>query len=252
MVIGERMKHVWCIGLVALIVSVSGCDSPTEVEDIVQGVTIQGIDISHHNIDTYAPIDWAQVRNNGYTFAFVKATDGYRSCWTDPTFTANMDSGFQAGMLMGAYHYARPDLNHDARVEVACFLRAAGRYLRPGYLRPVLDVETGSELGKQALSQWVHTWMDTVKQQTGIEPILYTYSNFTRNFDMSVTRYALWLAHYTYDSEAEPNSGLWETWAFWQYTDRGSVPGVGDPTIDIDLFNGDLARLEREFVIPAQ
>jgi GH25 family lysozyme M1 (1,4-beta-N-acetylmuramidase) len=233
-----------------LAIALHGCDNgPTDVEEMVQGVTIRGIDISHHNIDAYAPVDWQQVRESDYTFAFVKATDGYKSCWTDPTFTSNMDAGYQAGILMGAYHYARPDANPDATVEAQCFLRAAGKYLIRGYLRPVLDVERGAELGKEALSNWVHLWMNTIQRQTGVEPILYTYSSFTHNFNISVTRYALWLAHYTHDPGTIPNTGLWEAWDFWQYTDRGSVAGVGDPTIDVDLFNGDLARLEREFVI---
>ena len=233
----------------AIAVIAAGCHkSPTEV-DPVEGFTIAGIDISHHNIDAYSPVNWQQVREAGYTFAFVKATDGYKSCWTDPTFASSMDAGYRAGVLMGAYHYARPDANPDARVEAECFLQAAGRYLTSGYLRPVLDVERGSELGKTALSDWVHLWMNTIQARTGIEPILYTYSSFTQYFELSVTRYALWLAHYTHDPEVTPNSGLWNVWDFWQYTDRGSVPGVGDPTIDVDVFNGDLARLEREFVI---
>ena len=246
------MKLAWFTALMVLSVIIAGCDSPTEVDEGVEGITIQGIDISHHNINAYTPIDWEQVLNAGYTFAFVKATDGYNSCWTDPTFANNMENGVRADMLMGAYHYARPDLNPDAQVEAACFLQTAGRYLTAGYLRPVLDVEIGAELGKQTLTQWVHAWMDAVKRHTGVEPIVYTYSNFTRNFDVSVIRYDLWLAHYTHDPDTEPNSGLWPTWAFWQYTDRGSVPGVSDPSIDLNLFNGDLARLQSEFVIPAR
>ena len=238
------------LAFLVLAVSLTGCNtSPTEL-DPVQGITIRGIDISHHNIDAYSPVNWQQVRDAGYTFAFIKATDGYKSCWTDPAFTSSMEAGHQAGVLVGAYHYARPDANPDATVEAECFLAAAGRYLTSGYLRPVLDVERGSELGQAALSAWVHLWMNTIKAHTGVEPILYTYSSFTKYFDVSVTRYALWLAHYTQDPEATPNSGIWNAWDFWQYTDRGSVPGVGDPTIDVDVFNGDLARLEREFVIP--
>jgi lysozyme len=231
------------------VLTAPGCDSPTSVEEVVQGITLQGIDISHHNIDDYSLIDWSEVRNAGYTFAFVKATDGYNSCWTDPTFTTNIENGHAAGILMGAYHYARPDLNRDARVEADCFLRVAGRYLRKGYLRPVLDVETGVELGKEVLTNWVHVWMTTVKNRTGIEPIFYTYSNFTNNFNTSLTQYDLWLAHYTGDPEKPPNPGIWDTWEFWQYTDQGSVPGVSDPTIDLNLFNGDMARLQTEFVI---
>ena len=237
------------LSLVILSLIAPGCDSPTSVEEEVQGVTLQGIDISHHNIDDYSLVDWSQVRNAGYTFAFVKATDGYNSCWIDPTFSTNMEHGRRAGMLMGAYHYARPDLNRDAMVEANCFLRVAGQYLREGYLRPVLDVETGAWLGKDMLTNWVHVWMTTVKNRTGIEPIFYTYSNFTNNFNVSLTQYNLWIAHYTRDPEKPPDPGIWDTWDFWQYTDQGSAPGVSDPTIDLNIFNGDMSRLQTEFAI---
>ncbi|MDY0094967.1 MAG: glycoside hydrolase family 25 protein [Candidatus Vecturithrix sp.] len=236
--------------LVMFMLNLVSCSGPTDPGDgPVEGLTLPGIDISHHNIDGYTMIDWAQVRRAGYVFAFVKATDGYKGGWTDPTFRANMEQGHQAGMFMGAYHYARPDLNPNARVEAAYFVNVARPFLIAGYLRPVLDLETGASLGKATLSNWAHVWMATVKQLTGIEPIFYTYSNFTRYLDSSVTQYDFWLAHYTRDPAIAPNPGLWDDWDFWQYTDSGSVPGVSDPTIDLDLFNGGLARLQEEFVI---
>ena len=230
--------------------SPSGPDTETPDEEPVQGVTIRGIDLSHHNIDNYAPIDWTAVLGADYRFAFIKATDGYNSCWRDPTFQQNMDGGYQAGVLMGAYHYARPDLNADARGEARCFLNTVENYLTSGWLRPVLDLETGASLGKERLSNWVHVWMNAVEEQSGIEPILYTYSSFTFNFDSSITSYDFWLAHYTGDPDIAPNPGLWDDWEFWQYTDEGSVTGVTDPTIDLDIFNGGLTRLQEEFVIP--
>ena len=244
------------IFMLALTFSLNACTSPSspdnesQDDEPVQGVTIRGIDLSHHNVDNYATIDWAQVLSAGYRFAFVKATDGYNSCWEDPTFRQNMDGGSRAGVLVGAYHFARPDLNPDARTEARCFLKAAEQYLQSGFLRPVLDLESGTSLGKERLSNWVHVWMDALKEQSGVEPILYTYSSFTHNFNASVTRYDFWLAHYTRDPEATPNPGLWDDWDFWQYTDEGSVPGVQDPTIDLDIFNGGLTRLQEEFVIP--
>ena len=245
-----NVRCVWYILLFMLLLNIGGCSSPTDPDDgPVYGVTLQGIDISHHNIDDYAPIDWSRVRDAGYVFAFVKATDGYKGGWTDPTFYTNMDTGYRAGLFMGAYHYARPDLNRDATVEASYFVRVAGRYLTRGYLRPVLDLETGESLGKEGLSNWVHIWMTTVKNLTGVEPIFYTYRNFTRYLDISLTRYDFWLAHYTGDPEIAPDPLLWETWDFWQYTDGGSVPGVADPSIDLNLFNGDLARLQSEFMI---
>lgn len=254
-----RLRFAWIVCLIGLMLTMSSCQSPTTVDppvvpdepvQPVQGVVLRGIDISHHNVDGYGAIDWAQVRAAGSVFAFVKATEGYNGCWTDATFTTNIERGHAAGLFMGAYHFARPDLNKDAAIEAACFLRVAGPYLTSGHLRPVLDIETGAALGKAQLSAWVQTWLTTVKNRTGLEPLIYTYSSFTKNFDVALTKYSLWVAHYTGSVNISPNTGIWATWDFWQYTDNGSSAGVSDPSIDLNLFNGDLARLQREFVIP--
>jgi len=205
---------------------------------------IQGIDVSHYQGD----ISWSEVYGAGYRFAFVKASEGVG--WIDPNFVTNMDNGSDAGLLMGAYHFARPDLGNDAQDEALCFVSVARNYLKGGYLRPALDLEVGSSLGKEALSNWVHEWMETVKNETGIEPIIYVSSNYANNYlDNSVAKYDLWIAHWTYDPATSPNTGIWNSWDFWQYSNNGSVPGIsGD--VDLDLFNGDIPRLYGAFVIP--
>ncbi|MCK4731814.1 MAG: PKD domain-containing protein, partial [Methanophagales archaeon] len=207
--------------------------------------SLEGIDVSHYQGD----IDWSQVYNAGYRFAFAKATEGdHRPPQIiDDHFETNMNEGHDAGMLMGAYHFAHPEVN-DATDEAQFFVNVADDYLTEGYLRPVLDLESGASLGKTALSTWVHEWMNTVKSETGIEPIIYVNSNYANNYlDSSVSSYELWIAHWTYDPDASPNTGIWNDWDFWQYSDAGSVPGVnGD--VDMDLFNGDMSRLNT-FVI---
>ena len=207
---------------------------------------VQGIDVSHHQ----GSVDWIQVYTAGYRFAFVKASEGVG--WIDPNFEANMENGRDAGLLMGAYHFARPDLGNNPVDEAEYFISVASEYLGQCYLRPVLDLEKGASLGKDVLSNWVHIWMETVKNETGIEPILYVNNNYANNYlDEFLTKYDLWIAHWTYDLSSSPNTGIWDSWSFWQYSDKGSVPGiVGD--VDLDLFNGDMQKLRSEFMIPAE
>ena len=57
----------------------------------------------------------------------------------------------QAGMLMGAYHFAYPQFN-DAEDEARFFVSVAGDYITESYLRPVLDLEQGQELDTETLS----------------------------------------------------------------------------------------------------
>ncbi|GAG56857.1 unnamed protein product, partial [marine sediment metagenome] len=145
-----------------------------------QPTQVEGIDVSSYQGD----IDWSEVYNAGYRFAFARASWGNEipPVYIDDYFETNMQNGHAAGMLMGAYHFAYPEYT-DPVSEAHHFLNVAGDYLIEGYLRPVLDLEDDPgfdsypyRLGKEALSNWVHEWMNTVKNETGIEPIIYTSS----------------------------------------------------------------------------
>jgi len=198
---------------------------------------VRGIDVSRWQ----GNIDWKRVRGAGYLFAFIKASEGVN--YRDPNFVTNMRNGRAAGILVGAYHFARPDYGNDAAAEARYFVSVAKDYIKEGYLRPVLDLEVGANLGKAALSKWVNEWMSTVKSETGVEPIIYVNSNYARNYlDASITRYALWIAHWTYDSRGTPNTGIWNDWAFWQYSNKGSVPGITG-NVDLDVFNGGMTEI---------
>ncbi len=139
-------------------------------------VHVDGLDVSHWQ----GTIRWGRVANEGYVFTFAKGTEGVG--WTDSKFFYNMDRGTEVGVQMGVYHFARPDLGNSGAEEANYFLSVAGDYLNSGFLRPVLDLETGTSLGKVALSNWVLEWMQTVKNRTGIEPLLYTNLNYVNNF----------------------------------------------------------------------
>src|SRR5207302_823289 len=76
---------------------------------------VLGIDVSHYQ----GTINWPAVFASGERFAFEKATEGVT--YTDPKFVTNMLAGKAAGVLMGAYHFARP-LNNSAADEAAHFL----------------------------------------------------------------------------------------------------------------------------------
>src|SRR4051812_24197253 len=73
--------------------------------------------------------------------------------YDDPYFVQNITQATTAGMLAGAYHYARPDIVTNWPVagqipnsgtdDANHFLQMAGAWMRPGYLRPVFDLESG-------------------------------------------------------------------------------------------------------------
>lgn len=218
---------------------------PKTISDPVSKTTSEyadGLDVSRWQ----GTIDWPKVAAAGYVFTFAKGTEGVG--WTDVKFLENMNNGQKAGVMMGVYHFARPDLGNKAADEANYFLDVVGDYLKSGYLRPVLDLEVGSSLGKTALSKWVIEWMETVKNRTGISPLIYVNPNFITNYlTEAVTEYDLWVAHWTCEPEPSyyyPNTGMWRDWAFWQYygpggcgANIGYVPGIST-NIDLNIFNG--------------
>jgi len=213
---------------------------PKSVEgagDISSTEHVDGLDVSHWQGD----INWAKVANNDYVFTFVKGTEGVG--WTDVNFLTNINEGTEAGVMMGVYHFARPDLGNTGQEEAEWFLSVVGDYLESGYLRPVLDLEVGSYLGKNALSAWVLDWMQTVENQSGVAPLIYTNYNYVSNFLTDpVADYDLWIAYWNCDPSPTydiPPTGMWSDWGFWQYCvkDAGYVPGI-QTRIDVNIFNG--------------
>ena len=217
--------------------------SPDQVGD----EHVYGLDVSHWQGD----IGWLKVANAGYDFAFVKGTEGRG--WTDVKFHTNMAEGENAGVYLGVYHFARPDLGNTGAEEAEYFLSVVGDYLESGYLRPVLDLEVRGSLGEAALSAWVMEWMQTVESRTGISPLLYTNLNYINNYlNHAVTEYGLWIAYWSCEPNPTfsiPPTGDWGDWDFWQYygpggcgNNAGYVPGIST-NIDLNIFNGVLAGL---------
>src|SRR4051794_34611703 len=64
-----------------------------------------GIDVSSYQ----GTITWPNVAAAGISFAWAKATEG--TGYQDAYFVGNQNNGKAAGVLMGAYHYARYDLH---------------------------------------------------------------------------------------------------------------------------------------------
>src|ERR1043165_4380967 len=158
-----------------------------------------------------------------------------------------MTGGNAAGVVMGAYHFARPASN-SATDEANHFLAVASNHIGAGYLPPVLDLEdppTGSALSavftSAQLTTWVQTWLNVVQSQTGIAPVIYTSASYAGYLNSSLNTYKLWIANPgTSATTAPSNIGNWTTWAFKQYSWVGAVSGIGGD-VDLDVFHGTAA-----------
>jgi len=198
-------------------------------------VWVKGIDVSHYQ----GVIDWSAVSKSGIEFAFIKSTDGVAK--TDPMFCRNWQAARDNGIRRGAYHFFRAEQDPERQAQLFLAM-LKGEW---GELPPVLDFElSGGVSNEEGLSR-AKTWMIEVKEATGLKPILYTGPAFWRSTMKDACNFGnfpLWIAHYT----AAPEPSLpraWNRWAFWQHSEKGTVPGINGP-VDLDLFNGNLMELD--------
>jgi GH25 family lysozyme M1 (1,4-beta-N-acetylmuramidase) len=202
----------------------------------------KGLDVSNNN----GAINWAKVAHAGYRFAFGKATEG--TGYTDKTYTTNRNGSEAAGLVFGAYHFARPSGANVAAATASAikqanhFLAAAGP--QPGELPPVLDLEATGSLPKQRLLVWTLAWLDEISARTGVAPFLYTSPAFWKSHLGDSTAAAasgtgLWIAHWTSKSQPQVPAQNWNGsgWSFWQWTNCLSVPGIKHCS-DGDRLNG--------------
>jgi GH25 family lysozyme M1 (1,4-beta-N-acetylmuramidase) len=191
----------------------------------------KGIDVSTWN----GAIRWSKVASAGYQFAFGKATEG--TSYNDLTYTTNRNGSEAAGLVFGAYHFARPAGSSLASATVSA-ISQANHFLavaapQPGELPPVLDLEVTGKLPPSRLLAWTLAWLNQIYARTGVEPFLYTSPNFWKlNLANSTAAAAsgtpLWVAHWTSASQPLVPAQNWNGtgWTFWQWTNCVSVPGI--------------------------
>jgi uncharacterized protein (TIGR03382 family) len=233
-------------GLVAAFLLLMGCATqpPDAVAALEQGATVcgagptlKGIDVSYYQ----GTIDWTRVANDNVKYAFVRVSDG--TTFVDPKFSTYWAGSRAAGIKHGAYQFFRPGQDPIAQADI--LLDAIGRKLAPDDLPPVIDVEASDGQSAAVIKQKVSAWIDRVKSVLGRDPIIYTGFYFWRDSvgAPDFTSSPLW--HAQYSTAACPNiAPPWSDWAFWQFTDSGTIDGISGP-VDTNKFNGDEAAFAK-------
>jgi lysozyme len=193
---------------------------------------IQGIDVSYWQGD----IDWQAVSEAGIRFAFIKATEG--GDHIDPKFLENWYGAKRAGVARGAYHFiywCRP-----ANEQALWFMLNVPQ--DADALPPVLDLEWNTvsktcpgKVSRALALKKIKILLDAMAAHTGKRPIIYTDPAFHREvLQGEFAEYHFWLRSVA----AEPHEVYrGRTWAFWQFTTTGKVPGVKGK-VDRNIFNG--------------
>ncbi len=208
---------------------------------------IPGIDVSHWQRE----IDWSEVKRSGVKFAFIKATefpDKRTSLFVDGEMRKNIAGASANGLLWSAYHFFRTHI--DPVIQAKVFCETVGEF---NSLPPVLDLEAAGSKGER-LNYKVRQFLDETERITKKRPIIYSSGGFWRSYLAYEKRahtdwaraYPLWIAQYTnlWPTPLYP----WAGWEFWQYSDKGKIPGIVTH-VDLNWFNGSLEELKRKYIV---
>lgn len=175
---------------------------------------IPGIDVSIYQ----GAINWSAVAKSGVKFAYLRATYGKDS--VDPTFAHNRAQAKAAGIKVGAYHFAYPELN-SAEDEAAHFLSIAAPVT--GELLPALDFEKVLDVA------WAARFVSIIQKQIGVYPILYASSSWlpTLGKNDTVAKCPVWQADYGVNNGTlHPMPAIYRKPVIHQYTSVGAVEGI--------------------------
>ena len=190
----------------------------------------EGIDVSSWQ----GEIDFSQVKASGIEVVYIKSSEGFRS--VDSYFEQNYTNAKNAGLKVGFYHYVTARSVEDA-VRQANFFVSTISGKNPD-CKLAMDFESFGSLGREEINQIALTFMQTVKNVSGKDVIIYSDEyNANSTFESNLATYPLWVAQY---EVSEPTvREHWSNWAGWQYTDRGEVPGISS-YVDRDKFTNEV------------
>ncbi|MEJ2165549.1 MAG: GH25 family lysozyme [Desulfobacterales bacterium] len=194
---------------------------------------VRGVDVSHHQ----GRIDWKTVREAGFRFVYIKATEGGN--FLDPRFKTNWAESLRSGFLRGAYHYFT--FRTPGREQALNFIRAVP--LQPGTLPPVIDFEfagnSSERLPDDKLLDGLFTFADAVAAHYGKRPIVYvTRNSYERYLAGRVGQFQIWIRSVW----SRPGRVGDRQWLFWQFGDNTRVPGI-EGKVDQNVFRGSVEDL---------
>ena len=186
---------------------------------------IVGIDVSAHNGD----IDFNKVRADGYSFVFIKASEG--EDYQDSKFLKNYEKARHAGLKVGAYHFFRKKT--DGLNQAKNFLEMVGWCKLD--LPLVVDVEDWSnddQIKDERTQKHLDAMLDNLKSR-GYKVMIYTngngYKKYIKNGQININ---LWLCSFK-----QPDKLRRIPHQMQQYSHWGRVRGIwGD--VDLNVFNG--------------
>ncbi|MGW4521866.1 lysozyme [Amycolatopsis sp. NPDC004378] len=198
-----------------------------------------GHDVSGHQ----GAVDWAAAAGGGARFTYVKATEG--TGFVNPQYAQQYDGAHAAGLIRGAYHFARPDVSGGAE-QAEYFIAHGGGWRSDGKTLPgALDIEYNPYgdvcYGKNPadMTAWIKDFTRTYLAKVKRSALIYTstawWKQCTGNANGFGDTNPLWLARYAPEIGELPAG--WDKQSIWQFARSGGLPG------DQNYYNGPFGRV---------
>lgn len=188
------------------------------------------LDLSNNN----GPVNFETVHAHGQRRVYLKRSEGTH--FIDKTFPNLYARARHAGMIPGAYHFARPSQNTPSE-EAQFFLRLLPQ-LEPGKtLRPCLDLEDPDVTPSAETGKWAVEWLRRVNDNLPFREraILYGSPFYMEACQFRRVPTGLWLAAYGRNDGKEHPFHIPAPWSHsWrarqrvlahQYASTARVPG---------------------------
>jgi GH25 family lysozyme M1 (1,4-beta-N-acetylmuramidase) len=231
-------------------------------------MTIHGVDVSHHQPPDRC--DWPTAFEAGLRFVYVKGSEGAggADAYVDPSAAAHVAAIRRTPLLVGMYHFARPDnrfksssdgyANGVAEGEHAAATAIALGLAWRGSLPVAIDLEkyTPDELKITDAQRdaFVRGMVDTLETRLGRLPVIYTGCTFwgyqhsaELAHELRDRGVLLWLVSYTAKPDPAESISGWPWWG-WQHSGGGDSftaiawPGLPHP-VDQNIYRGTEAEL---------
>jgi len=210
--------------------------------------SVQGVDVAAFQHGRGTPINWPKVAAARIQFAAIKATEG--NYYVNPWHSRDLARATAAGVHVIAYAFANPRQgagNGTAAAQARFLVRHTPRLLNGRRPPLMLDIEYNPYRGGicyglhgAAMVGWLKRFDGEIRRLTGQLPIIYTTADWWRRCTGGSRAFGtslIWPAAWTRAARPAMPRG-WRNWALWQYTSRGTVPGIpARGTIDLDALN---------------
>jgi len=206
--------------------------------------------------------------------------------YDDPYYVQNINFATSNGLFAGSYHFARPDIiasttnsggiANTGSDEADHMIQMAGPWIRPGYLLPVLDLESGqSQRSAAEMTTFCIDFANRINEVMGVRPMIYINGNYANYVQSSIVPATpnLWSARWP--NQSNPNAidvqngnpkdsytpiyGPWDDppypaqpWKIWQYASTAHVNAIGggSASCDVDVAQGG-SELLKDLLVPA-